>query len=103
MHLAHLATPWIGQVALLVINGQSAQALRIGRYVPNGVYHSHVTDIMNVNALLQAHDEPVAVEPHRQHRVRVAVVADLGALLEVEHAELARIRHANYGDQAARE
>ena len=50
----------------------------------------HVPDIVNVEALLEAHDQPGSVQLHGEDSVAVAVLADLRALLEVTHAQLPR-------------
>ena len=57
LHLAHLATARISQIALFVVDGQRAQAFRIRGYVSNRVDYSHVADIVNINALFEANYE----------------------------------------------
>jgi len=75
----------IGQIAVLRGGGEGAQALGIARRVADGVHHLHVLDVVDVQRLLQAHDQSLAIELHRQNCVCIRVIADLALLLEVAH------------------
>lgn len=58
---------------------------------------------MNINTVLQAYDQPRAVQLHRQDILRVAVVADLRPFLKVTHLKFVRLTCGNDRDQAAAE
>lgn len=46
----------IGQVAVVIVNTESAKALRIGGRVAYRVEHLHVADVVQIQALFKAHD-----------------------------------------------
>ena len=54
-HTAALITAGIRQVAVVVVRGKTADAGRVWRRVTNCVQHLHVTNVVNIQRLLEAH------------------------------------------------
>ena len=70
LHLTDLVGAWVGEVAVVVIDGQCAKAGWVGWCVTYRVKHLHVPDVVDVQTLLQAHDQPL----RRTGRKAMAVV-----------------------------
>lgn len=65
----------IRQIALIDASRQGAQTLPVRWCVAYRVQEFHVANVVDVQTLLQTHDQSQSVQFHGQNRVRVAVVA----------------------------
>lgn len=120
LHLSHGAGAGVGHVAVVHARGQRAQAARVGRRVADGVEDLHVADVVDVQRLLQTHDEPLqqtqvergarrargsrcgtyrSVELHCEDGVAIAVVTYLGTLLVMAYYQLSVNNHILSGPQ----
>ena len=79
LDLAGGGGPGIGEVAVVTVDAQGAQAPGVGRRVSDRVEDLHVPDVVDVERLLQADNQPGPVELHGQDGVAVAVLTYLGA------------------------
>ena len=52
----------IGQVAVGVVTGERDQARGVGRGVSDSVDHLHVSDVVDVEGLLQTHHQALVIE-----------------------------------------
>jgi len=55
LHTATLIAARVGQVAVVIVCGQRADAGGIRRSVADSVQHFHITDVVNIQRLFQAH------------------------------------------------
>ena len=60
MHLPCLTAAGVGEVRLFVGGGEGEQAERVGGGVADRVQHLHVSNVVDEQALLQAHHQPLA-------------------------------------------
>lgn len=83
LHFTDTGTARIGEIAMIRIGSQCAEAVRIRRRVPNGVHHFHVAYIVNVQTFFEAYDETGTIQFDRKNCVRIRVIADFGSFFEV--------------------
>ena len=57
----------IGQVAVGVVTGERDQARGVGRGVSDSVDHLHVSDVVDVEGLLQTHHQALVIETGKMH------------------------------------
>ena len=77
----------VGQETVVTVDAQGAQASRVGRSLSYRVENLHVSDVVDVERLLQADHQPGPVELDSQDGVAVAVLTDLRPFLEVTHSQ----------------
>lgn len=83
-------TARIGEIAVVGVGCESTETIGVNGGVADRVNDFHVTNVVNVQALLQTHHQSSPVQLHRLDRVGVRIVADFGSLLEVADFELPR-------------
>ena len=59
LHFADLAAAGVGEIAVVVVGGERAQPRGVRRRVTDRVQHLHITDVVDVERLLQAHHQPL--------------------------------------------
>ena len=59
LHLANLVAAGVGEVAVVVVHREGAQSVGVGGRVADRVQYLHVADVVDVEALLQTHDQPL--------------------------------------------
>ena len=74
---------WVGEETVVAVDAESAETPGVGWGVPDCVEDLHVPDVVYVEGLLQADHQPRPVQLDRKDCVAVAVLTDLGPLLEV--------------------
>lgn len=89
----------ISQITPIRIVGQGAQSGPVGRSLADRVQDLHVPDVVDEEGLLETDDQPRSVHLDREDSAGVAVIADLGAFLEVANPELPRGRFGHDGHQ----
>ena len=69
----------VGEVAVVTVDAEGAQAPGVGRRVSDRVEDLHVPDVVDVERLLQTDDQSSPVQLHCQDSVAVAVLTYLSA------------------------
>lgn len=103
LQLAGDGAAGVRQVAVVGVGGERAQPAGVDGRVADRVHDLHITDVVDVETLLEAHHQARAVELHRLDGVRVGVIADFCSLLEVANFEFARRVQRHDGQQGAAE
>ena len=65
--------------------------------------HLHVSDVVDVETLLEADYEPAPVHPDRPNLVIVRVATDFRSLLEVAHTQCPGVGGGHHGHEAGAE
>lgn len=93
----------IGHVRIGMVDREGTQTCWICRNIQDGLQQLHVFNVVNVNGLLQTHQQPLPVQPYGQDVAGVAVITDLCAFLEMIDVHLAWLRVTDHHHQAAGE
>ena len=77
----------VGQETVVAVDAESTQSSGVGWSLSYRVENLHISDVVDVERLLQADHQPGPVELHGQDGVAVAVLADLRPFLEVTYSQ----------------
>ena len=80
----------VGQETVVAVDAESAQSSRVWWGLSYRVENLHISDVVNIERLLQADHQPGPVELDSQDGVAVAVLTDLRPFLEVTNAQSPR-------------
>ena len=62
LHLSDLTAARIGEVAVVIVDGERTQTVAVRGRVTNRVEHFHITDVVNIEAFFKAHNQPLVVK-----------------------------------------